>query len=827
MQGTFVGGDDHRLVLNHVLVNHPSFEHAVQLFTMVHRDLYQPLPMLSFSMEFAVAGAFGLFDESLSGGAWLFHLTNIVLHAVNAVMVWVVVRGLHRGENRRVADMVGAIAAILFAIHPLQVEVIAWVNGRMMLLSTLFGLAALATLMRWLSRGGYRWAVLTVVFVAFCAMSKIRVGLPVLMLLVPPAMRLRMTRGFGLLWVISAAVTGVFVLVNLHATAEAGMFSGAAETLHGPRPVRALLALAWYFQHFAWPVGLASWYPAAPLVRWSDPATFRAMAIVGSVLALAGWSAWRWRAAGLGFVWFFATIATAIQLVPARNTLAADRYMYLPIIGLLWFVANALSTGWYAAARRAVSGPIRAGVALIAVAVAVVLVAQSRTIARFYETPVKKSQRIADIFPDTPHVWERAAWTYYNAGRYEEALARAEEGLRRNEDPVSEIYQVIGASQFRLGDREAAFASLKRALEIDPEDSKAKYQLAKMFEEVGRLQDAVRFYEESIADAPLANPRILRLASLYRRLRHPADARRLYEQVLQNNEFDPMATMALAELDIEVATSASYRAAEERLEKLLGWMSENADAWVNLGVVRNALGRSAEAAEAYDRALALVPGHPTAALNLAVLHLARGDESRAIPLFELAMSQGFDSVLQTVTVHDFLIVRQAPERAVTLWSDFSRRYPDVTEARAFLAWSRALAGDQSTASREAVALMDAGSSLPLLTATLVHIALAEGEFAEARAQVQRLAQTGEGGADARRRLLRALGGFVQRQPDVPWTYCLAARIWIAEGEIPAAQTFADLCEQNCADPECTGYVTELRSQIAGALSAEPAAPAVP
>ena len=86
--GSFVGGDDHRLVLNHVLVNHPSLAHAAELFTIVHRDLYQPLPLLSFSVEFAVAKAFGLFDNSVAGGARMFHLTNIILHAVNAVLVF-------------------------------------------------------------------------------------------------------------------------------------------------------------------------------------------------------------------------------------------------------------------------------------------------------------------------------------------------------------------------------------------------------------------------------------------------------------------------------------------------------------------------------------------------------------------------------------------------------------------------------------------------------------------------------------------------------------------------------------------------------------------
>jgi hypothetical protein len=88
LRGGFVSADDLRLVRDHVLVNHPSLNHAVKLFAVSHHDLYQPLPLLTFSAEFAVAYQFGLFERGgdADEGAWLFHLDNILLHAVNAVL---------------------------------------------------------------------------------------------------------------------------------------------------------------------------------------------------------------------------------------------------------------------------------------------------------------------------------------------------------------------------------------------------------------------------------------------------------------------------------------------------------------------------------------------------------------------------------------------------------------------------------------------------------------------------------------------------------------------------------------------------------------------
>lgn len=208
LSGSFVGGDDHRLALNHVLVNHPSLAHAVELFTIWHRDLYQPLPLLSFQAEFAIANTLGLFDEGLDGGQWLFHLTNILLHAANSVLVWFVIVSLHerlgsnasqkkpgQAQSASRPAIVATITALLFAVHPFQTEVVAWTNGRMMLMSTLFGLLSLLAFAAWLDRGRPRDAILTVVWVLLSGLSKVRLGLVVLLVIVALARRRKLEIG--------------------------------------------------------------------------------------------------------------------------------------------------------------------------------------------------------------------------------------------------------------------------------------------------------------------------------------------------------------------------------------------------------------------------------------------------------------------------------------------------------------------------------------------------------------------------------------------------------------------------------------------------------
>ena len=838
LRGTFVGGDDHRLVLNHVLVNHPSLSHAGKLFTIIHRDLYQPLPLLSFSLEFAIAGWFGLFDEGLSGGAWLFHMTNIILHAVNALLVWAVIvtwrarpgeDGLAPAWKRDTGGSaygIATIAALLFAIHPLQVEVVAWVNGRMMLLSTMFALASALCLGVWLRDRRLRWAIATVLCVLACGMSKIRVGLPLILILLPLVQGRKVTARLIVLWLVSAAITGVLVIVNVMATAGAGMFEGAAEQLHGSRIARALMALAWYLQHFVWPTGLAAWYPTPGTVHWSDAAVLRAVAIVLPCLAVMVWAARRSRVAVLGFGWFFLTMASTLPLVPTRNALAADRYMYLPIVGLLWVVGLAAWKLYGISAARWRARWVGLTVAPVAAALMVALIAQSRHTASFYDSFLKKTLRIATLFPNTAYAWERVAWAHHSLGQYEEAIATARKEFAHDDDKVrSDAHVVIGTSQLKLGRSDAAIESLRRAVELNPAGLMTKYRLATALDDLGRVNEAMPLYERAMSSLRMFNPGINRLAEVYRRLGRPADAGRMYARALENNPYDVTATLGLAELDVESGTRQAYLQAELRLTKLLDWMPENATARVNLGVVRAGLGRTGEAIEAYERVLAQRPvgktvttgegrDQLTAALNLAQLYQSAGDVERARPLFERAAAGGVESIDQAIGVHDFFVAQHVPARAVQLWSDFVERFPDSVEARSFAAWSKALAGDLDRARAEANTLIEQGHEPVLVTATLAYVALVEDRYNVATDKTLALCGAGDLGADARRRLLGALEAFDLRRPGVPWTYCLAAQLLIADGRIDPARVFVDLCAQHCGDdPACDKHAQSLRERL--------------
>lgn len=838
--GGFVGGDDHRLVLNHVLVNRPSWSHAAELFAIVHRDLYQPLPLLSFSAEFLVAGWLGIDRQGPEGFAWLFHLDNILLHAFNAVLVWLVIRTLHRriepdelavgsthAPRASRADIVATAAALLFAIHPLQTETVAWVNGRMMLMSTMFALASLlsfASLVEQRENVARRsparnvlGGVLTILFVLLSGISKVRVGLVVLLLVVAVAHRsLRSVRAISV-WLICAVMTALLAWVNIEATAGAELFSGAAEQLHGPRVVRVLLALACYIEHLVWPAGLASYYPTPRSVSWSDAATIRAVAVVVPVLFLLGWACVRSQVARLGVLWAASTLASTLPIIPARNILAADRYMYLPIIGLLWIGASFGAKAYRSHFWRDRVWVRRAAAPAVAVGVFIALIATCWHVAWYYADPLRKTARIAMLFPDEPRVWERLGWAHYKVGHYQRAMEFAARELDDDAPSVQTgAYQLLGMCELKRGNGDEAVRLLEYAIVVDPDTSLGRYRLAIAYDELGRLEDSVPYYEAAVEAAPLHDPTIKRLAMVYRRLNRAADARSMYTKVLGNNPYDVTAAMGTAEMDLALHTTQSLRAAEVRLRELLAWMPEHASARVNLGAVLHAMGRVDEAVSTYEHALREDPGNVTAAMNLGQIFRAAGDEDRAGDMFRRAVAGGLDTVAQAVIVHDYFLSRDDANGVRSLWRTTRHRFPNSTEVRVWSAWARALLGNLPG---ENAMLSDMGAtdlSTPLAVATSVYVALARSEFDEAAKRVDTLCDLTVNDPDmpdARQRLLAALERFDAKSPDNAWTYCLAATLLLAEEQITPARGFTDLCAKHCGDGACETRVTLLLEKL--------------
>lgn len=788
LRGGFLGGDDIQLVRDHVLVNRPSLSHAVQLFSMIHRDLYQPVALLSFSLDFWVVKMLGYPPAPGPNppGVWVFHLTNILLHAAASWLVFVLVR---RMTGQR---LTAVITALIFALHPLSAETVSWLNGRMMLLSTVFLLSSVILFDRWRERADALSFCLAILCVALCMMSKVRVVLPLLLLAPQLVRRDRPPLRWWWGWTAAVIVTAVFAWVNVRASS--GMLAGGAAQLGENRLARTLAALGWYISRVVVPIGLSPYHPALADLGWIDPRTLLGAAIV---LAWAGalWVARRRRLVLVGSGWFLSAIAVTLPLIPSRNILVAQRYVYLPNIGLYLLIAALLV---HFIRRFNLSARPRLALLMALTPAAAMLIGFWRT-ADHYRSDIHRAQRFAAVYPDESGALVRLGWAYFRENRFDQALKSAQAEIERHGDAnAADALQLIGMVKLRQGDFAAAEASFREALAVDPDNGVAQARLADALAKMNRIAEALEAYQKCADLAPNYNPGRIRFAELLLESGNRDAARREYQAVLQNNPYDVVAILQLAQIEYD---NGEYEHALSRLNQLLEWMPQNVAARVNAGLCYEALDRNREANDAYRAAIAVDPDAFVPVMRLANLLIAQNQRGEAQQVL-MTYLQHRPMHVNALAMSCLNLTVMGRERdAANLLARASHASADSQQLRGWYAWVSCAAGKLEIASRQ---ISDVGpkEDRPSIM-TIVEAILSLYDRSPQRA-VELTESLARSGVCSDPMMFQALTILLERysavREDDPWPYYLLAQASIARGEGQMAKLAAGAFKDRTNDP---------------------------
>jgi len=283
-------------------------------FSTVDYFYWQPLTWLSHMLDCQLFG--------LRAG-W-HHLTNVLLHIANSLLVFFVFRRMTGAHWR------SAMVAGLFALHPLRVESVAWIAERKDVLSCFWFLVALWAYVRYAERptdGRYRW-VLAAMLMGLMAKPML-VTVPLLFLLVDywPLGRVAFAEKLPMLFL--AAVASVLTAIG---TKRMGAMEWAAGIPFGLRVSNALVAYVRYIGKTLWPGKLAIFYPyPAWISAWKVAG---AVLLLGSITAAALWAGRRHRYFATGWLWFVVGLVPTIGIVQVGKQSMADRFAYIPLIGL-------------------------------------------------------------------------------------------------------------------------------------------------------------------------------------------------------------------------------------------------------------------------------------------------------------------------------------------------------------------------------------------------------------------------------------------------------------------------------------------------------------
>jgi tetratricopeptide (TPR) repeat protein len=481
----FVNFDDNAYVYENAKVTGGlSLKSLAWFFTHPYFCQYIPVTMLSF-----------VGDHQLHGlrAGW-YHFTNVALHTASVLLLFLILRQMTGALWR------SAFVAAVFAIHPLRVESVAWVTERKDVLSGFFFMLTLGAYARYAENFKFQisnfkfYYIAALLLFAMALLSKSSVTpLPFALLLLDywPLRRFEQSRKLSGLILekipLLALAAGACVMTVL-ATEK-----WTTHPSHIPVPSRfgsALVYYVVYLRQMAWPEGLATPYPN-PRNGWPG----WEVALAGALLAGLSAIAW-WQRRGrpwllMGWLWYLGMLVPMIGIVPASPFAQADRYTYLPQIGICvavtWLVAE-----WRAS--RAVLGGLMAGV------IAVLMICAWKQTSYWQNSETLWTHTLA-CTTDNGVAGSNLGGDLLRKGRVDDAIDFYQKRLQIEPDNA-DSHNNFGLALLEKGRVEEAISQFQRALEIRPENASARLDLGSALRRKGRVDEAMLQYQKALQLEP-------------------------------------------------------------------------------------------------------------------------------------------------------------------------------------------------------------------------------------------------------------------------------------------------------------------------------------
>lgn len=449
-----------------------------------------------------------MLDASLFGpGPRGFHAVNLGWHVMNVVLLFGVLRQF-TGKMWRSACVAG-----LFAIHPVHVESVAWISERKDVLSVFFGLLALGAYGAFARTGRRRWYVGSIVSFGLSLMAKpMLVTLPCLLLLLdvwplgrlkgstPPSSEENPERPINQFGAARLIVEKLpFVLLTITScvvTFQVQRAGGALNTdvALGDRLANAVLAYGWYLKMLFLPTDLAVFYPHPKTqLSWSAIAVSAAVLTIMTAVAVTLWK--RVSFVATGWFWFLGTLVPVIGIIQVGMQQRADRYLYLPAIGIYVLVV------WSAAIVVGRTNLLRRSAAVLMVMTLVWLGLRTQIQTRVWRDGITlwtNALRASDTDPK-PQI--QLARALHAAGELEQAKIHYEAALKLS-STSPQFHIDYGGLLLQQDQVATAIPHFRRALDIAPQNARAMGLLGLASWRNGDWESADTWLQQAVSQEP-------------------------------------------------------------------------------------------------------------------------------------------------------------------------------------------------------------------------------------------------------------------------------------------------------------------------------------
>jgi len=499
----FVTYDDGKYIYeNPMITGGVSWQSFGQAFTKPHFFMWHPLTTISHIVDCRFFGLNPLGH----------HFVSLLLHITNALLLfWIL-------KNITGTMWASAFVATVFALHPVQVESVAWASERKTVLSGLFWLLTMATYIRYARQPRLgRYLVVLLVF-GLCIMTKpVVVTLPFALLLLDywpldrvrwgqPAKTKSSQKSAG--WLIAEkipllAISAFLGIMTYVAQKQGGIVPTLENMPLDYRVANMFLSYIRYIGKMVWPSGLAVCYPY-PLVVLSDASVLTCAMLFIALTILSIYIGRRKKYVAVGWLWYVGTLVPVIGLVQSGAQAMANRYMYIPMFGLLIII------GW-AVKDFIVNRPrIRIAATAMGVIVLLSMLILTRIQVRHWENTLTLFEYTLNVTEDNPVIENSYGVALFNEGRTDEAEPHLSKAVRlapafvvaRNN--LTKVY-------LKQGKLNEAIEHLNELIRHNEGTAEVYYNLAAALEIQKKYEDAIKYYATSLElnpRDPAANKRM-------------------------------------------------------------------------------------------------------------------------------------------------------------------------------------------------------------------------------------------------------------------------------------------------------------------------------
>jgi tetratricopeptide (TPR) repeat protein len=588
LKNDFVNFDDPIYVVENIHVNH-GLTWAGLKWALYGTDggLWLPLTWLSHMVDCQIYGI----------KPWGHHLTSVLIHGINTTLVFLWLR-----------RMTGAmwksfVVAAFWGLHPLRVESVAWLAERKDVLSALFWLLTLLVYTEYARNSETnlpakrKFYALTLVFFMLGLMAKpMLVTLPFILLLLDYWPLNRLNKKEKILWLFFekfplVILSGIFSIATFVIQKNEKFVATFSQLSFSERIENAIVAYVRYIGKTFWPENLCVYYPYSD--HWQAGIVFSAVVLLMFISSVFIWQRRQHPYLLIGWLWFIGTLIPVIGLVQVGKQAIADRYTYIPQIGLLFCIV------WGVSALTAKWKWQRHGLSLMsimAIAICVELTCRQIDFWKNSET----------LFRHAIAVTEKNALAYNNLGgallangQIDEAIENFQKALQVNPN-YTEAHYNLGDAFLRRGQIDEAIQQFQKALQIDPKHAKSHADLGIALYQLGRIEEAIEQYRAAL-------------------------------------EIDPDNTKTHNDFGLALEQAGRMDEAIAQFQKALAIDPQNAEAHFNLGNIFVQTGQFEKAIAYYKRALEINPNDAEAYNNLGLAFYQSGQRGKAMASAQRAL----------------------------------------------------------------------------------------------------------------------------------------------------------------------------------------------